>query len=359
MSTSHAIRRGSSCGTRLVESPRNPLASEDRPLGWIRFKASPVSFAALRLVFSPMGFFRKHPPGSLLGSPPAGRGRSASVRTAPSRFPSNAPRRASALGALRGRSGSNGCRVGAGKVARPECDSRIAVRPLVAVHGSPSFDARLAGEGVETMMKRLSGAAWLLVLAVPGLQAQSLADRFPADAIVYFQADTTRFVDGALGLDLVKLLDEPQVHDFLKPLGDAVPAIDAQGPAAIDRLGPVAPVRERQGRVRRSRLPRRPRRTGDRRLSRAALHRAHPQPPDRRRIALRRRRRAGGELRGRLRRRARRGRRLRRLLRRSPPPARPHRHDGRRRKRAGSPGTTRSESRSPATATRRGTRPCS
>ena len=79
------------------------------------------------------------------------------------------------------------------------------------------------------MSKRFSGAAGLLLLAAPGLPAQSLADRFPADAIVYFQADTTRIVDGALGIDLVKLLDEPQVHEFLKPLGEMAPAIDGEG----------------------------------------------------------------------------------------------------------------------------------
>lgn len=79
------------------------------------------------------------------------------------------------------------------------------------------------------MMKRLSGAAWLLLLTAPGLRAQSLAERFPADAIVYVEADTTRFVDGALGIDLVKLLDEPQVHEFLKPLGGMAPAIDGEG----------------------------------------------------------------------------------------------------------------------------------
>lgn len=78
------------------------------------------------------------------------------------------------------------------------------------------------------MMKRFSGAAWLLLLSAPGVPAQSLADRFPADAIVYFQADTTRFVDGALSIDLVKLLDEPQVHEFLKPLGEMAP-IDGEG----------------------------------------------------------------------------------------------------------------------------------
>jgi hypothetical protein len=52
----------------------------------------------------------------------------------------------------------------------------------------------------------------------------SLADRFPADAIVYVETDTHRLVDGALALDLVSLLDEAQVQEFLQPIASELPA---------------------------------------------------------------------------------------------------------------------------------------
>jgi hypothetical protein len=64
----------------------------------------------------------------------------------------------------------------------------------------------------------------LLLGVMPGAFAQeSLADRFPSDAILYVQADTNKLVDGALSLDLVKLLDEPQVQEFLKPVAAELP----------------------------------------------------------------------------------------------------------------------------------------
>ncbi len=71
----------------------------------------------------------------------------------------------------------------------------------------------------------------LLLGASPSALAQeSLADRFPSDAIVYVEVDTHRLVDGALSLDLVKLLDEAQVQEFLKPLAGQLPApISTQG----------------------------------------------------------------------------------------------------------------------------------
>src|SRR5262245_42741597 len=69
---------------------------------------------------------------------------------------------------------------------------------------------------------------WLFVAAfvLPAVARaqESLADRFPADAIVYVETDTHRLVDGALALDLVKLLDEAQVQEFLKPVASELPA---------------------------------------------------------------------------------------------------------------------------------------
>jgi hypothetical protein len=79
-------------------------------------------------------------------------------------------------------------------------------------------------EGEVSMSRIVSGALLFLLAVAPGLPAQSLADRFPADAVLYFHADTTKLVDGAMSLDLVKLFDEPQVRDFLKPMGDAIPS---------------------------------------------------------------------------------------------------------------------------------------
>jgi hypothetical protein len=88
--------------------------------------------------------------------------------------------------------------------------------------------------------KVASGALLFLLSVAPGVSAQSLADRFPADALLYFHADTTKLVDGAMNLDLVKLLDEPQVRDFLKPLGEAVP-VDSEG---LRRAIDVVPWRQ-------------------------------------------------------------------------------------------------------------------
>ncbi len=63
-------------------------------------------------------------------------------------------------------------------------------------------------------------AAWMVVFATaPAVAAQdSLADRYPADAILYVSIDTNRLVNGAMNLDLVKLVDEVSIQEFLKPL---------------------------------------------------------------------------------------------------------------------------------------------
>ena len=64
----------------------------------------------------------------------------------------------------------------------------------------------------------------LLLLAVPTGHAQeSLAERFPADAILYVEADSRRLMEGTLALDLVKLLDEEQVQQFLEPVKGELP----------------------------------------------------------------------------------------------------------------------------------------
>ena len=70
-----------------------------------------------------------------------------------------------------------------------------------------------------------------MVVALQSARAQdSLADRFPADAIFYVEADTRRLVEGALSLDLVKLLDEPQVREFLAPIAGELPVpVSSQG----------------------------------------------------------------------------------------------------------------------------------
>lgn len=73
-------------------------------------------------------------------------------------------------------------------------------------------------------------ASSLVALAPPAFAQGSLADRFPADAIFYVEGDTRRLVDGALSLDLVKLLDEAQVQEFLKPLAAQLPGpVSTQG----------------------------------------------------------------------------------------------------------------------------------
>lgn len=65
----------------------------------------------------------------------------------------------------------------------------------------------------------LSCAGLALPLLAGELFAQqTLADRAPADTLLYLSADTHRLVEGALGLDLVRLLDEAQVRDFVQPL---------------------------------------------------------------------------------------------------------------------------------------------
>jgi hypothetical protein len=65
----------------------------------------------------------------------------------------------------------------------------------------------------------------LLPCALSSARAQdSLADRFPADAVLYLEADSRALVDGALELDLAKLLDEAQVQEFLQPVAQQLPA---------------------------------------------------------------------------------------------------------------------------------------
>ena len=116
----------------------------------------------------------------------------------------------------------NGGAAGTGKVTGPDPTDREQDRAP-----APGADREVAKE-VAVKSKVASGALLFLLSVAPGITAQSLADRFPADALVYFHADTTKLVDGAMSLDLVKLLDEPQVRDFLKPLGEAVP-VDGEG----------------------------------------------------------------------------------------------------------------------------------
>jgi hypothetical protein len=67
---------------------------------------------------------------------------------------------------------------------------------------------------------------------------QSLADRVADDTLLYLSLDTRRLVDGALELDLVKLLDEEQVKTFVAPLAGKVPVeLSSQGlRAAIDSV---------------------------------------------------------------------------------------------------------------------------
>jgi hypothetical protein len=79
-------------------------------------------------------------------------------------------------------------------------------------------------------MRTLLLSSSLLALSPLASAQESLADRFPSDAVAYFSVDTRRLVDGAVGLDLAKLLDEPQVQQFLAPLADQLPApISTQG----------------------------------------------------------------------------------------------------------------------------------
>jgi hypothetical protein len=61
-------------------------------------------------------------------------------------------------------------------------------------------------------------------------QQQTLADRVADDTLLYLSLDTRRLVDGALDLDLVKLLDEEQVQTFVAPLAGKVPVgLSSQG----------------------------------------------------------------------------------------------------------------------------------
>ena len=62
------------------------------------------------------------------------------------------------------------------------------------------------------------------LLAPPALAAgDSLADRLPGDTLLYLSIDARRLVDGTLGLDLVSLLDDAQMRDFLAPLAGQLP----------------------------------------------------------------------------------------------------------------------------------------
>jgi len=62
------------------------------------------------------------------------------------------------------------------------------------------------------------------LLASPAPAAgDSLADRVPGDTLLYLSIDAKRMVDGTLGLDLVSLLEEAQMRDFLAPLAGRFP----------------------------------------------------------------------------------------------------------------------------------------
>jgi len=77
---------------------------------------------------------------------------------------------------------------------------------------------------------RIASLPVLLFLAHDVVAQQSLADRVADDTLLYLSLDTKRLVDGALDLDLVKLLDEEQVRTFVAPLAGKVPVtLSSQG----------------------------------------------------------------------------------------------------------------------------------
>lgn len=72
-------------------------------------------------------------------------------------------------------------------------------------------------------------------------RSQELADRVPADTFLYFSLDSQRLIDGTTQLDLVSLLSEPEVQEFLSPVAEQAPFLR---PGAIRAMLEKNPARQ-------------------------------------------------------------------------------------------------------------------
>ncbi len=79
------------------------------------------------------------------------------------------------------------------------------------------------------VMKQLALGVAFLGINGASMAAPRLADRVPADAIFYASIDGKRLMDGTCSLDLVSLLEEPEVQEFLAPLTQEAPFLATGG----------------------------------------------------------------------------------------------------------------------------------